>query len=63
MTTIAILFFSIILLGASAVGLACWSAERKTRNEFRRAWKKKPTQAERDRARLLAGSTLKKIHP
>lgn len=43
MTTLAIIFCSIIALGFCAVALACWSADRKTRNAFdkslRDAWK------------------------
>ena len=55
MTTLAIIFFSIVLLGASAVLLAVWSAERKTRNAFRKT--------DHDKARTLLRKTLKQIHP
>lgn len=55
MTTLAIIFCSIIILGTSAVLLACWSAERKTRNAFRKV--------DHDKVRSLLRKTLRRVHP
>lgn len=47
MTTIAIIFGAVIVIQAAVIVLVCWSADRKTRNEFQRP----------------LGGTVRRIHP
>ena len=55
MTTLAIIVGAFFILGFSAIALACWSAERKTRNAFRKV--------NHDKARTLLRKTLRRVHP